>query len=233
MSCRAGSENRHEMRSTSTRSPIRSVFSMDSEGMRYGLTRNAWMSSATAMATTASTTYSRMVRPVEVFLPPLPLLGVRVLGAVHLSPDPPGGSVSERPQAGERPVRGQPLADDRGPRHGAPVAAVVAVGAVVAHDEVVARPARGTARPATTGRAWCCRRWPPARPWDRCARRCGGRRARRPARRSRTGGRRGPRSVSPGTPDDALDEHDVGVLGVAEHDDVTALRARAGGRRPG
>ena len=72
MSCRAGSENRHEMRSTSTRSPISSVFSMDSEGMRYGLTRNAWMSSATAMATTASTTYSRMVRPVVVFLPPLP-----------------------------------------------------------------------------------------------------------------------------------------------------------------
>ena len=72
MSCRDGSENRHEMRSTSTRSPMRSVFSMDSEGMRYGLTRNAWMSSATAIATTASTTYSRMVRLVEVFLPPLP-----------------------------------------------------------------------------------------------------------------------------------------------------------------
>ena len=72
MSCRDGSEKRHEMRSTSTRSPISRVSSMDSEGMRYGLTRNAWMSSATAMATTASTTYSRMVRPVEAFLPPLP-----------------------------------------------------------------------------------------------------------------------------------------------------------------
>jgi hypothetical protein len=41
---------------------------MDSEGMRYGFTRNAWMSSATAIATTASTTYSRMVRLVEAFL---------------------------------------------------------------------------------------------------------------------------------------------------------------------
>ena len=42
---------------------------MDSEGILYGLTRNAWMRRATEMATTASTAYSMMVRPVEAFLP--------------------------------------------------------------------------------------------------------------------------------------------------------------------
>src|SRR5665648_216643 len=58
MSPRSGCEKRQEMRSTSTRSPTSSVSSMDAEGMRYGLTRKAWMSNATATATTASTTYS-------------------------------------------------------------------------------------------------------------------------------------------------------------------------------
>jgi hypothetical protein len=56
MSARSGSEKRHEMRSTSTRSPMSSVFSIDSEGMRYGLTRNAWMRRAIAIATTARIT---------------------------------------------------------------------------------------------------------------------------------------------------------------------------------
>src|SRR5665647_2625726 len=96
MSPRSGCEKRQETRSTSTRSPISSVSSMDAEGMRYGLTRKAWMSSATATATTASTTYSTMVRPLEAVRPlswrllPLrvspPMLSFADLGAVYQSP---------------------------------------------------------------------------------------------------------------------------------------------------
>ncbi len=37
---RSGSENRYQNRDTSTRSPISSVFSIDSDGMRYGFTTN-------------------------------------------------------------------------------------------------------------------------------------------------------------------------------------------------
>src|SRR5262245_26802309 len=48
------------MRLTSTRWPISSVGTIDSLGMRYGLTRNAWIPSASPSATaTMSTSSSR------------------------------------------------------------------------------------------------------------------------------------------------------------------------------
>src|SRR5215207_11221576 len=48
----SGSEKRAPMRLTSTRWPISSVGTIDSDGIRYGLTRNAWMPSASPRATT-------------------------------------------------------------------------------------------------------------------------------------------------------------------------------------
>ena len=59
MSPTFGSPNRLPMRSTSTRCPITSVGSIDSLGIRYGLTMNAWISSARPSATTTITTSSR------------------------------------------------------------------------------------------------------------------------------------------------------------------------------
>src|SRR5829696_4409488 len=47
-----GSLKRAPMRLTSTRWPISSVGTIDSDGIRYGLTRNAWMPSASPRATT-------------------------------------------------------------------------------------------------------------------------------------------------------------------------------------
>ena len=52
MSPTYGSPNRLPMRSTSTRCPITSVGSIDSLGIRYGLTMNAWISSARPSAIT-------------------------------------------------------------------------------------------------------------------------------------------------------------------------------------
>ena len=47
------------MRLTSTRSPGRSVSSIDPDGMRYGLSSHAWIASATSTATTTIAAYSR------------------------------------------------------------------------------------------------------------------------------------------------------------------------------
>src|SRR3954447_24208233 len=58
MSPTEGSLKRWPMRLTSTRCPIASVGSIDALGMRYGLTRNAWMSSASPIATTTIVTSS-------------------------------------------------------------------------------------------------------------------------------------------------------------------------------
>src|SRR4051795_11250660 len=58
MSPTEGSLKRWPMRLTSTRCPIASVGSIDALGMRYGLTRNAWVSSASPIATTTIVTSS-------------------------------------------------------------------------------------------------------------------------------------------------------------------------------
>src|SRR3954454_13525687 len=54
----SGSLSRPETRLTSTRWPTWSVGTIDSLGMRYGLTRNAWMPSASPSATTTIRTSS-------------------------------------------------------------------------------------------------------------------------------------------------------------------------------
>src|SRR5215211_3448192 len=54
----SGSEKRAPMRLTSTRWPTSSVGTIDSDGIRYGLTRNAWMPSASPSATTMIMTSS-------------------------------------------------------------------------------------------------------------------------------------------------------------------------------
>ena len=56
------------MRLTSTRWPICSVGTIDSDGIRYGLTRNAWMPRASPSATTTIRTSSSSEPPVEVVL---------------------------------------------------------------------------------------------------------------------------------------------------------------------
>src|SRR3954454_9817051 len=55
----SGSENRAPMRLTSTRWPIWSVGTIDSEGILYGLTRKAWMPRASPSATATIRTSSR------------------------------------------------------------------------------------------------------------------------------------------------------------------------------
>src|SRR5450756_3016418 len=86
---------------------------MDSDGMRYGLTRKAWTSRAATIAHSATRRYSASVR---LFIGP----SLR----------------SQRGPAAEGPVDDEAFADDIGTRDRAPEAAVVAVRAVVAHDEV-------------------------------------------------------------------------------------------------
>src|SRR3954447_23515326 len=54
-----GSVKREPMRSTSTRWPTSSVGTIDSDGIRYGLTRNAWIPSASPSATATIRTSSR------------------------------------------------------------------------------------------------------------------------------------------------------------------------------
>ena len=54
----SGSLKRSPMRLTSTRWPISSVGTIDSLGIWYGLTRNAWMPSASPRATATITTSS-------------------------------------------------------------------------------------------------------------------------------------------------------------------------------
>ena len=58
MSPRSGSLNLKLTRSTSTRWPTSSVGTIDSLGMRNGLTRNAWMPSARPSATATIITSS-------------------------------------------------------------------------------------------------------------------------------------------------------------------------------
>src|SRR5215203_3387248 len=55
----SGSEKRAPMRLTSTRWPISSVGTIDSDGILYGLIRNAWMPSANPSATATIRTSSR------------------------------------------------------------------------------------------------------------------------------------------------------------------------------
>ena len=55
----SGSEKRAPMRLTSTRWPISSVGTIDSDGILYGLIRNAWMPSASPSATATIRTSSR------------------------------------------------------------------------------------------------------------------------------------------------------------------------------
>src|SRR5688572_16650959 len=59
MSPTLGSPKREPMRLTSTRWPISSVGTIDSDGIRYGFTRNAWMPSARPSATATMSTSSR------------------------------------------------------------------------------------------------------------------------------------------------------------------------------
>src|SRR5215210_7307421 len=60
-----GSLKRAPMRLTSTRWPTWSVGTIDSDGIRYGLTRKAWMPSASPRATTTIRTSSRREPPAE------------------------------------------------------------------------------------------------------------------------------------------------------------------------
>src|SRR5450830_958575 len=101
---------------------------MDSDGMRYGLTRKAWTSRAATIAHSATRRYSA---------------SVRLFSGPSLR--------SQRGPAAEGPVDDEAFADDIGTRDRAPEAAVVAVRAIVAHDEVRAghRPGgRGGVAPA-------------------------------------------------------------------------------------
>src|SRR3954469_23873641 len=61
----AGFEKEWPMRLTSTRWPICSVGTIDSLGMRYGLTRKAWMPSASPSATATITTSSSREPPAD------------------------------------------------------------------------------------------------------------------------------------------------------------------------
>src|SRR5262245_48666583 len=63
-----GSVKRAPMRLTGTRWPIWSVGTIDSDGIRYGLTRKAWMPSASPRATTTISTSSSSEPPAELFL---------------------------------------------------------------------------------------------------------------------------------------------------------------------
>src|SRR5215213_7534370 len=60
-----GSLKREPMRLTSTRCPICSVGTIDSDGMRYGLTRKAWIASASPRATATMRINSTSEPPVE------------------------------------------------------------------------------------------------------------------------------------------------------------------------
>ena len=55
---RCGSLNRYQKRATSTRSPTIRVFSIDSDGIRYGLTTNHCTRYAAANASATTTTSS-------------------------------------------------------------------------------------------------------------------------------------------------------------------------------
>src|SRR5215207_8050488 len=61
----SGALKREPMRFTSTRCPISSVGTIDSDGIRYGLTRKAWMPSARPSATATMTTSSMRELPVD------------------------------------------------------------------------------------------------------------------------------------------------------------------------
>src|SRR3954470_17485952 len=71
-----GSVNRSPMRLTSTRWPTSSVGSIDSLGIRYGLTRKAWIPSASPRATTTIITSSRRELDADLALVVTRLLGV-------------------------------------------------------------------------------------------------------------------------------------------------------------
>src|SRR4051794_21959383 len=60
-----GLVKRVPMRLTSTRCPICRVGTIDSDGMRYGLTRNAWIASASPRATATMRISSTSEPPVE------------------------------------------------------------------------------------------------------------------------------------------------------------------------
>src|ERR1700731_3336879 len=91
-------------------------------GIRYGLTMNAWISSAsaTAMATVMTSSISDFIA----------------------DPDPSRSSSAylllQEADSIRRPVREERLADDPGSRNRPPEATVLRVGAVVAHHVVVA-----------------------------------------------------------------------------------------------
>ena len=65
---RSGSPKRLPMRLTSTRWPTSSVGTIDSLGIRYGLTRNAWMPSASPSATATIMTSSSSELPADALL---------------------------------------------------------------------------------------------------------------------------------------------------------------------
>ncbi len=72
---RFGSVNRKLTRSTSTRWPISSVGTIDSLGIRNGLTRNAWIPSASPRATATIETSSRREPPALFCLIPATAMG--------------------------------------------------------------------------------------------------------------------------------------------------------------
>src|SRR5690348_605508 len=105
-------------RLVSTRCPTSSVGTIDGLGIRYGLTMNAWISSASATATATVTTSS-----ISPFTPGLP---------ARARPPP---SLEESDPVG-RPVGEERLADDPGARNRAPESAVLRIRTVVAHHVV-------------------------------------------------------------------------------------------------
>src|SRR4051794_15516404 len=76
-----GFEKRMPIRFTRTRWPTSRVGTIDSDGMRYGLTRKAWMARASPSATATIRTISRSEPPAEdPRLATLPVSGVGRLG---------------------------------------------------------------------------------------------------------------------------------------------------------
>ena len=81
MSPRSGSPKRRLTRSTRTRWPTSRVGTIDSLGIRKGLTRNAWMPSASPSATTTIVTSSMSELPDLSFLPRLTVWAMAGRGA--------------------------------------------------------------------------------------------------------------------------------------------------------
>ena len=114
MSPTSGSPKRAPMRLTSTRWPTSSVGTIDSDGIRYGLTRKAWMPSASPSATTTIMTSSSSEPEAEDPRSTLGLVfGGRGLGGLGLLGD-------DRLVAGDIGCRlglGERLLVDRAARH--------------------------------------------------------------------------------------------------------------------